>query len=69
MIEITMMQLRAEPGEYFHLVYKHGETVIITKARRRIAQICPIENTMIDNKGKIHGELPLTFKKPELLRN
>lgn len=63
------MQLRAEPGEYFHLVYKHGETIIITKAGRKIAQICPIDFTKIDEKGKVHGELPLTYKRPELLRS
>lgn len=68
MIEITMMQLRAEPGEYFHQVYKHGETIIITKAGRKIAQICPIENTVIDKKGRVKGEIPLTFKRPELLK-
>lgn len=65
---ITMMQLRSEPGEYFHLVYKHGETIIITKAGREIAQICPIDTMVITSNGRSHGEMPITYKRPELIK-
>ena len=67
-MKVTMMELRKQPGEYiYHQVYKHGQTVIITHSGKEIAQICPLENTIIDKKGKVHGQTPLTYKKPELL--
>lgn len=61
MIKITMMQFRSEPGEYIHQVYKHNETIIITKAGREVAQLCPLDNIKIDSKG--HSTIrPLTYK-------
>ena len=67
-IKITMMQLRAEPGEWIHQVYKHNETIIITKAGREVCQISPIEMTHILSNGRIKGQTPLTKNRPELLR-
>jgi prevent-host-death family protein len=63
MIKITMMQFRREPGEWIHQVYKHNETIIITKAGREVAQLCPLEDGFIDSKGKAHGAMPLTRKQ------
>lgn len=61
MLKITMMQLRSEPGEYIHQVYKHNETIIITKAGREVAQLCPIDSIKIDSKGNSTIR-PLTYK-------
>jgi len=67
--EVTMMQLRAQPGEYFyHRVYKHDETIIVTHMGRPIAQICPLDVTEITGDGKIIGPAPITKGRPELLR-
>jgi len=69
MITITMMQLRKEPGEYIdHLVGRHNETVIITKNGKPIAQLCPLESTTIDSKGRCHGPYPITKNRPELIK-
>lgn len=67
MITVTMMKLRSEPGEWiYHQVWKHGETVVITHHGKEIAQICPLDSIVIDSKGR--GVKPLTYKRPELLR-
>ena len=68
MIRITMMQFRAEPGEWIHQVYKHNETIIITKAGREVAQLCPLENGIIHPNGRISGAVPLTYKQPHLIQ-
>lgn len=60
MIKITMMQFRSGPGEWIHQVYKHNETIIITKAGKEVAQLCPLENIKIDSKGR-SAIKPLTY--------
>lgn len=60
-----MMELRSQPGEWIgHQVGKHGETLIVTYQGKDVAQICPLETTVIDSKGKCHGAMPVTFKSP-----
>ncbi len=62
-----MMKLRSKPGEWiYHRVWKHGETITITHHGKEIAQICPVDNIVIDSKGR--GTKPLTYRRPELLR-
>jgi len=41
---ITMMQLRKSPGEYAHLVYKHGESFLVTNQGRPIFQMVPVKS-------------------------
>jgi len=68
-MKVTMMELRREPGEWIHhQVWKHGKTVIITHCGKEIAQICPIETTTIDNKGRCHGAVPLTFQNSGIIK-
>lgn len=41
--QITMMQLRREPGEYFYRrCFKGGETFVVTYQGKEIAKIVPI---------------------------
>jgi prevent-host-death family protein len=63
---VTMMELRARPGDLLDRV-EHGLTVYIEKNGKRIAALVPIneadENTVINRNGKITGRIPLTFRK------
>jgi len=66
--KISMMQLRREPGEYiYHQVFKHEETIIVTHKGKEIAQICPIETTVIHSNGRIEGKTPLTYRRCSIL--
>lgn len=61
---ITMMQLRASPGEYAHLVYKHGETVIVTSQGRPVFKMVPVDDvTRVNSDGSFTGPKPLTFRE------
>lgn len=61
---ITMMQLRKSPGEYAHLVYKHGESFLVTSQGRPVFKMVPIsEDTIIHSDGSFSGPKPLTFKE------
>ena len=48
---ITIMQFRKSPGDFIHRVDHHGETFIITKQGKRVAQLGPCELIVIDGKG------------------
>ena len=61
---ITMMQLRAQPGEYAHQVYKHGETIIVTSQGRPVFKMVPVNDvTRINPDGSFDGPKPLTFRE------
>lgn len=60
---ITMMDLRKSPGEYAHLVYKHGESFLVTNQGRPVFKMVPVEEgIIIKSDGEIIGEKPLTFR-------
>ncbi len=58
---ITMMQLRAQPGEVMDRVAR-GLTVHVEKHGKRIATISPPE-TVIHSDGTFTGRKPLTFRQ------
>jgi antitoxin (DNA-binding transcriptional repressor) of toxin-antitoxin stability system len=62
---ITMMQLRKEPGEYAHRVYKHGESFLVTNQGRPMFCMVPVSEAratlVIKPDGS--GPKPLTFKQ------
>jgi prevent-host-death family protein len=61
---ITMMDLRKRPGEYAHLVYKHGESFLVTSQGRPVFKMVPVEEvTVIKSDGTITGPKPLTFRR------
>lgn len=60
---ITMMQLRAQPGEYAHLVSRHGESFLVTAHGKPVFKIVPLnEDTVVHPDGTIDGPKPLTFR-------
>lgn len=63
---ITMMELRANPGEVVDLV-SHGMTIHLEKNGKLVASIVPHgssdEVCTIDSKGRINGQLPVTFRR------
>lgn len=61
---ITMMQLRASPGEYAHLVYKHGESFVVTNQGRPVFRMVPVDDmTIVHPDGTFSGPKPLTFRE------
>jgi len=61
---ITMMQLRASPGEYAHLVYKHGESFLVTSQGRPVFRMVPVDEvTIVRPDGTFTGPKPLTFRE------
>lgn len=63
---ITMMELRANPGEVADRV-SHGMTIHLEKNGRRVASVVPPggddDVCVIDSKGRISGPLPVTFRR------
>jgi prevent-host-death family protein len=61
---ITMMELRKKPGEYAHLVYKHGESFLVTSQGRPVFKMVPIEETtIVKPDGTWVGPKPVTFRE------
>jgi antitoxin (DNA-binding transcriptional repressor) of toxin-antitoxin stability system len=61
---ITMMQLRKSPGEYAHLVYRHGESFLVTSQGRAVFKMVPVqETTVVRSDGTVIGPKPLTFRE------
>lgn len=59
---ITMMQLRKSPGEYAHLVSRHGESFLVTSSGKPVFKIVPVQDvTVIYSDGSFTGPKPLTF--------
>lgn len=60
---ITMMQLRAAPGEYAFRVRADGESFLVTYQGKPCFKMVPIEDvTIIRSDGSIKGPKPLTFR-------
>lgn len=57
--EVTMMELRKNPGEVFDRVSR-GAIIHVTKSGKRIADIIPCE-TVIHSDGSYSGARPLTM--------
>jgi antitoxin (DNA-binding transcriptional repressor) of toxin-antitoxin stability system len=59
---ITMMQLRASPGEYAFRVRVDGESFLVTYQGKPCFQMVPVEGTtIIRPDGTIKGPKPVTF--------
>lgn len=63
---ITMMQLRKSPGDWAHLVWRHGESLLVTIQGKPAFKMVPVdadpERTVIHSDGTITGPKPLTFR-------
>lgn len=65
---ITMMQLRASPGEYAFRVRADGESFLVTYQGKPCFKMVPIDDTTIVRPdGSFKGPKPLTYRCPELL--
>lgn len=61
---ITMMQLRKQPGEYAHLVSRHGESFLVTAQGKPVFKIVPVnQDTVVKPDGTIVGPKPVTFRE------
>lgn len=61
---ITMMQLRASPGEYAFRVRADGESFLVTYQGKPCFKMVPIEETTtILPDGSFKGPKPLTFRE------
>lgn len=62
---ITMMQFRKLPGEYAHLVSRHGESFLVTSQGKPVFKIVPVNDdvTVIHSDGRIDGPEPLTYRR------
>ena len=70
---ITMMELRKQPGEVIEAV-RDGAIVYITKQGRHIATMAPpddVDDTIVVNPdgSTVGNRRPLTWRRPDLLRN
>ena len=59
---VTMMELRANPGEVIDRV-QHGSQVTITKAGKPAAHMTPGDLTIIHSDGSYTGPRPLTMRR------
>ena len=63
---ITMMQLRASPGEYAFRVRADRESFLVTYQGKPCFKMVPVDDhhdaTVIEGNGTIKGPTPLTFK-------
>ncbi len=57
---LTMSEFRREPGERILDVYRDGQSFLLTKAGKPVAQLLPVD-TIIEADGTIRGERPLTM--------
>jgi len=71
--EVTMMELRAQPGEVLDAV-RDGALVRVTKQGKHIATMVPPgyekdATIIVHPDGTADGPMPLTWRRPDLLRN
>lgn len=61
---ITMMQLRANPGEYAFRVRADGESFLVTYQGKPCFKMVPVEEvTVVRPDGTFKGPKPLTFRE------
>lgn len=61
---ITMMQLRANPGEYAFRVRADGESFLVTYQGKPCFKMVPVdETTVVRPDGSWTGPKPLTFRE------
>ena len=59
---ITMMELRAHPGEYAFRISRDGESYLVTSQGRPCFKMVPVEETtVVRPDGSIKGPKPLTI--------
>ena len=59
---ITMMQLRASPGEYAFRVRADGESFLVTYQGKPCFKMVPVDDTtLVRPDGTFKGPKPLTF--------
>lgn len=59
---ITMMELRASPGEYAFRVRADGESFLVTYQGKPCFKMVPVDETIIVRKdGTTKGPKPVTF--------
>lgn len=59
---ITMMQLRASPGEYAFRVRADGETFVVTYQGKPCFKMAPVDDmTIVKSDGTFKGPRPLTM--------
>lgn len=72
MFTLTMMELRALPGEVIDRV-RYGAVARIFKNGRHVASIVPpnqeSETTIVHPDGSFEGRIPVTYRRPELLND
>ena len=69
--DLTMTEFRANPGAAIDCV-RLGATVHLLKLGKHVASIVPSDESMIvvNSDGSTrHGRKPITFRRPELLRD
>jgi len=71
--EITMMELREQPGQVIEAV-RAGAHVHITKSGKHVATMVPAAfdpdaMIVINPDGSTDGRKPVTWREPSLLRN
>lgn len=63
---ITMMDLRSQPGEYAHLVSRHGESFIVTSQGKPVFKIVPVGDEILTVRSDgttSDGRKPITFRE------
>ncbi len=66
---VTVMKFRKSPGYFFFRVLHDKISFLLTHKGKPCAKLVPhgeSDTTIISTDGKIQGEKPLTFRRPNL---